>query len=44
MVNIIYPETIPVYRGDIINSHSPNERQPDPERMLQAYDKSKCTM
>ncbi len=42
--DFIYIESIPVYRGDIINSHSPHERQPDPERMLQAYEKSKYTM
>ncbi len=37
---------LPSYRGDIINGFSPTqeERQPDPERMLEAYYKAASTL
>ena len=35
---------IPVYRGDIINDNSINNRIPDPKRMLQAYYQSAQTL
>ena len=37
---------IPVYRGDIVNSFEANEtaRQPDPERILQAFYRSSSTL
>ncbi|MFT5583559.1 MAG: 3-deoxy-7-phosphoheptulonate synthase [Cognaticolwellia sp.] len=28
---------IPTYRGDHINSHDPSDRQPNPDRLVQAY-------
>ncbi len=38
--------TIPAYRGDIINGYEFNEqlRQPDPERMVRAYNQSAATL
>jgi 3-deoxy-7-phosphoheptulonate synthase len=37
---------LPSYRGDIVNGHDFTEaaRQPDPERMLRAYDQSAATL
>jgi 3-deoxy-7-phosphoheptulonate synthase len=40
----LYIEKIKVYRGEIVNSFSPTDREPDPERMYQAYEKSIETM
>lgn len=36
--------TVPVYRGDIINSIDINNREPDPIRLLQAYYQSAQTL
>ena len=39
-------ETLPSYRGDIINGveFTPEAREPDPERMLEAYSRSAMTL
>ncbi len=39
-------ETLPSYRGDIINgpAFTPNTRQPDPRRLVQAYHSSSATL
>jgi 3-deoxy-7-phosphoheptulonate synthase len=39
-------ETLPSYRGDIINGHAfdATARRPDPERMLRAYDQAAATL
>ena len=35
---------VPVYRGDLINSLDPNQREADPARLLQAYHRSAVTL
>lgn len=39
-------QTLPIYRGDIINSmeFTPESRIPDPERMIRAYNQSAATL
>lgn len=39
-------ETLPVYRGDIINGleFTPEARHPDPQRMIRAYNQSAATL
>ncbi len=35
---------VPVYRGDIINGLAPDQREPDPRRLLEAYHRSAATL
>ena len=35
---------IPSYRGDNVNSHDPGDREPNPDRLLQAYHHSAATL
>ncbi|CAK4029040.1 phospho-2-dehydro-3-deoxyheptonate aldolase [Lecanosticta acicola] len=37
-------EEIPSYRGDILNSYQPDDRQLDPDRLVQAYFHSAATL
>lgn len=37
-------QEIPSYRGDNVNSHDPSDRQPNPDRLLQAYHHSAATL
>lgn len=43
---VVDGQEMPIYRGDIINGYEPDAvlRQPDPERMLQAYHQSSATL
>ena len=45
-IEIIGDVTLPSYRGDIINGmdFTPAEREPDPARLLQAYNQSAATL
>lgn len=37
-------QDLPVYRGDIINGLAPEQREPDPLRMLEAYHRAAATL
>jgi 3-deoxy-7-phosphoheptulonate synthase len=41
---MINGEKVPVFRGEIVNTLDPTKRNPDPQRLLEAYFRSAATM